>query len=116
MSSYLEEQEKVRKLPEVETKLLSFKNLIKNVSSLTGINMTDETPLAKLYSDLECLETMGLKLPNWCYNLFPKGPLLDVILTSLQIANYNDVMKRLHGGELYIIFFIILQKVGNTFL
>lgn len=95
---YLNEREKILKSPKIAQRIASYKTLMKNMTLLTGRKMTDVEDLYSLYANFVALRAMGLNLPNSTQHLFPRGQLFDAMITTLEIQNYNDVMKRIHGG------------------
>lgn len=75
---------------------------MKNLTILTGRNMTDLEDLYSLYANFVALERMGFSLPNWTANIYPKGKLYDAMILNLRIQNYNNLIKRIHGGNVFI--------------
>ncbi|XP_051172442.1 venom acid phosphatase Acph-1-like [Leptopilina boulardi] len=97
-SKYLQERENVIKSPELAPKIASFKNLMNNMTILTGINITDLEHLYSLYANFVALQRMNFVLPNWTHNIFPEGQLYDAMIMNLKVQNYNDLIKKIHGG------------------
>lgn len=65
---------------------------------LTGINITDLEHLYSLYANFVALQRMNFVLPNWTHNIFPEGQLYDAMIMNLKVQNYNDLIKKIHGG------------------
>lgn len=72
---------------------------MKNMTILTGRNMTDLEDLYSLYANFVSLQRMGFSLPSWAKNIFPKGKLYEAMIMNLRVQNYNDVIKKIHGGN-----------------
>lgn len=97
-SKYLDERKRILQSPKLSPILSSYQNLMKNLTILTGRNMTDLEDLYSLYANFVALERMGFSLPNWTANIYPKGKLYDAMILNLKIQNYNNLIKRIHGG------------------
>ncbi|XP_043271981.1 venom acid phosphatase Acph-1-like [Venturia canescens] len=97
---YLEELNRVVKLPEVMERVKKFRPLMKNLTILTGKKIENTNQMYYLYHDLMAEKSMGLKLPKWTEPLFPFGPLWNATILEYDITNYNDLLKRLNGGML----------------
>ncbi|XP_015117680.1 venom acid phosphatase Acph-1 [Diachasma alloeum] len=97
---YLEEFQRVKKLPEVQERLNEFSGLLKNLSDWTGKNMSIPNDMFNLYHALMSESSMGLALPQWANHIFPEGLLLNGTILEYDIVSYNEKLKRLNGGML----------------
>ncbi|XP_012285660.1 venom acid phosphatase Acph-1 isoform X2 [Orussus abietinus] len=97
---YLIELHRVKHLPEIQAKVARLNGFMANLTQLTGKHMDDTNDLYYLYHSLMAEYSMGLRLPEWVYSIFPEGDLLDGINLEYEITNYNTALKRLNGGVL----------------
>ncbi|XP_033217564.1 venom acid phosphatase Acph-1-like [Belonocnema kinseyi] len=96
--SHIKEQERVKKMPHITQSLARFDVIKKEMTYLTGWNMTDIFDLYTLYCNIICLDSMHWKVPDWSRSAMPV--LEDSTLESFKIMNYNEVLRRQNGGAL----------------
>ncbi|XP_057337524.1 lysosomal acid phosphatase-like [Microplitis mediator] len=97
---YIAELEKVKELPEIKNKIDIFLPLMRNLTLLTGKNISSPFDLLLLYNVLMAESSMGLPLDKWATEIFPHGLLLDGTVLDYEIKNSNENLKRLRGGML----------------
>ncbi|XP_063978499.1 venom acid phosphatase Acph-1-like [Diachasmimorpha longicaudata] len=97
---YLREFKRVKNLPEVRKKLSVFHDFLKNLTLWTGKSMKTANDMFNLYHALMAESSMGLALPPWATDIFPKGLLLNGTLLEYDIVSYNENLRRLNGGML----------------
>lgn len=76
-----------------------FNGLMQEMSRYTGANYTDMDSLFLLYHTFATQSSLGLRLPEWTYNVFPQGKLLDALILDYKLYSYNDELARLNGGK-----------------
>nr|AXY94713.1 venom acid phosphatase [Habrobracon hebetor] len=97
---FLEEYERVKKLPEVKARLNEFSDFMWSAAELSGKRMETAEDMYYLWHALMAEASMGLELPAWTKDMFPYGPLYNGTLMEYELRNYNDKLKRLNGGML----------------
>ncbi|GAB1867870.1 Lysosomal acid phosphatase [Camponotus japonicus] len=97
---YLNEYNRVLTLPEVQTKIHQFNNLMSNLTKLTGKKMQTLFDLYFLYHTFVAESSLGLPLPEWAYDYFPYGPLFDAIVATYDISSSTPLLRRLFAGPL----------------
>lgn len=94
---YHEELERVLKESEVKNVLLDNKELLENLTKITGLDIKTPDDVQSLYSTLKAEKEFGLNLPDWTKNYFPDK--LQPLTDKSYIYNaYNSELKRLKGG------------------
>ncbi|KAL6447432.1 hypothetical protein ACFW04_001556 [Cataglyphis niger] len=97
---YLNEYNRVLNLPEVQAKIHQFRDLMSNLTKLTGKKMKTLFDLYFLYQTFVAESSLGLPLPEWAYNYFPYGPLFDGIVAMYNITNFTPLLRRLFAGPM----------------
>lgn len=81
------------------------------LTQLTGKNISTPEDLYYLYHTLTAEQSLGLTLPEWTKDIFPRGELWDGTVLSYNIANWTPMLRRLYGGNIRFLLnvqFIIL--------
>lgn len=97
---YLNEYDRVLSLPEVQAKIYQFRDLMSNLTKLTGKKIETLFDLYFLYQTFVAESSLGLPLLEWAYNYFPYGPLFDAMVAMYDITNFTPLLKRLFAGPL----------------
>lgn len=95
---YLQERKKVESMPDVVSKIESFRGFMNDLTSWTGKDITKPIDMYNLYHILTAESAMNRTLPKWTYDIFPDGKLLDGINLEYEIFSYTTTMRRLNGG------------------
>jgi len=88
--------------PEGQAKIGEFKDLMGNLTRLTGKNIQSLEEFYYLYHTFVAESSLGLPLPEWAYDYFPYGPLFDGIVAAYNISNFTPLIRRLYAGKLYL--------------
>ncbi|CAL1677644.1 unnamed protein product [Lasius platythorax] len=97
---YLNEYDRVLNMPEVQAKIYQFKDVMSNLTKLTGKKIETLLDMYFLYQTFVAESALGLPLLEWVYDYFPYGPLFDAIVTEYDITNYTPLLRRLFAGPL----------------
>lgn len=73
---------------------------MKELSVITGENITNTKPIYEMYHLLRAETSGGLELPSWTKDYYPDGPMLDAALFHYQTMSYNKFLKKLSGGKM----------------
>lgn len=87
-------------MPEVQAKIYQFKDVMSNLTKLTGKKMEKLLDLYFLYQTFVAESSLGLPLLEWVYDYFPYGPLFDAIVTEYDITNFTPLLRRLFAGKI----------------
>lgn len=88
-------------LPEVQSKIYQFRDLMSNLTKLTGKKIETLFDFYFLYQTFVAESSLGLPLPEWAYDYFPYGPLFDAIVAMYDVTNFTPLLRRLFAGKLY---------------
>ncbi|XP_057337523.1 uncharacterized protein LOC130675706 [Microplitis mediator] len=110
---YKEEYERVIKLPEFKRELEKFRPLMKNLTAVTGKEISTSNDLFLLYNGLTALKSMNRQLPKWSEEIFPYGALLDGANLEFKSLFYNDNLKRLRSGMVLKNFTDTMSEIVN---
>ncbi|XP_032666438.1 venom acid phosphatase Acph-1-like isoform X2 [Odontomachus brunneus] len=97
---YLDEYERVLKTPEVQEIMYQFEDMRQNLTKLTGKRLERPMDFFFLYHTFVAESSLGLPLPEWVYDYFPKGSLFDAIIASYNISNKNSKLRRYFAGPM----------------
>ncbi|XP_072756978.1 uncharacterized protein [Anoplolepis gracilipes] len=97
---FLEEYNRILNLPEIKKELSKFKNVMNNLTELTGKKIEKPLDLYYLYHTFVSESSLNLTLPKWAHDYFPDGPLLDGIVLAYNIANFTPLIRRLYAGPM----------------
>ncbi|XP_025075238.1 LOW QUALITY PROTEIN: uncharacterized protein LOC105431612 [Pogonomyrmex barbatus] len=97
---FLEEYNRILNSPEGREKLDQFKDLMNDLTKLTGMRVETIDDLFSLYQTFLSESSMGLLLPEWAYSYFPYGPLLDGMVAVYNINNFTPLSMRLNAGPM----------------
>ncbi|KYM76739.1 Venom acid phosphatase Acph-1 [Atta colombica] len=97
---YLEEYNRILNSPEGQAKIGEFKDLMGNLTRLTGKNIQSLEEFYYLYHTFVAESSLGLPLPEWAYDYFPYGPLFDGIVAAYNISNFTPLIRRLYAGPM----------------
>jgi len=97
---YLDEYNKILNSPEGKAKIDQFKDLMSNLTKLTGKEVKTVEDLYLLYQTFLAESSLGLIIPEWAYDYFPYGPLLDGIVALYNISNFTPYMRKLYNGPM----------------
>lgn len=95
-----EEHNRILNQPEVMKRMKSYKNLTKELTHLSGINITTSRDIFTLYCDLICLKHMEFDLPSWVDEYLQNKQFLEAGLARLEFVNYNKIIQRLNAGNI----------------
>lgn len=84
---------------EGQAKIDQFKDLMGNLTKLTGKKIETLEDLYFLYQSFMAESSLGLPLPEWAYDYFPYGPLFDGIVAYYNISNFSPLTRRLYAGK-----------------
>lgn len=96
---FLNEYNRVLALPEAQAKIYQFRDLMSNLTKLTGKKIETLMDLYFLYHTFVAESTLGLPLLEWAYDYFPYGPLFDAIVASYDITSFTPLLRRLFAGK-----------------
>lgn len=113
---YLNEYDRVLKLPETEKRMYPLKDMMRDLTNLTGKNIEKPIDIFYLYHTFVAESSMGLPLPKWAHNYFPYGELFHGIVTSYNISNSNILLKRLFAGKIHISISFSLKYNSEIFV
>ncbi|KAL7295980.1 hypothetical protein TKK_0010538 [Trichogramma kaykai] len=97
---YLKEHKDVKSLPEVKEKIDKLSEFMSNLTEWTGREISYVNDMYNLYHILVAEQAMGLELPRWAKEVFPKGQLYDGIQLWYEIFSKTTHMRRTNGGKL----------------
>ncbi|XP_005184973.1 venom acid phosphatase Acph-1 [Musca domestica] len=111
---YFEARQEVLELPEVKEEHAKYESLFRNLSALTGLNITEAEHINSLYITLEAERDFGLPLPAWAKDYFPEK--MQFMAEQSYIYNaYTPEMQKIKGGPfLKKMFDEMLKKRDNT--
>lgn len=95
---FLAEYNKIVDGPEGQALLAPYADLMDHLTNVTGKDIRKPLDLYYMYHTLMSEYSLDLPLPDWAYEIFPQGKLLDAAIASYKIANYNTRLRRLYGG------------------
>ncbi|XP_043469963.1 venom acid phosphatase Acph-1-like [Leptopilina heterotoma] len=95
-----EEHNRILNHPNVIKRIKSYKNLTKELTSLSGINITTPRDIFTLYCDLLSLKHLEHDLPSWIDKYLQNKQFLEAGLKRLEFVNYNKIIQRLNSGPL----------------
>lgn len=81
----------------IKSEIDEYREMMKELTILTGLNITTPEDVNSLYSTLRTEEEYGLKLPEWTYQYYPDR-LYKVTTRSYMYSVWTDELKRLKGG------------------
>lgn len=87
------------KSPKGKARINQFKDLMGNLTKLTGKKMESLLDLYFLYHTFVAESSLGLPLLEWTYDYFPYGPLFDAIVAAYDITNFTPLLRRLFAGK-----------------
>uniref|UniRef100_A0A1B0CVJ6 Putative lysosomal & prostatic acid phosphatase n=1 Tax=Lutzomyia longipalpis TaxID=7200 RepID=A0A1B0CVJ6_LUTLO len=94
---YHEAVEEVLKVPEVESQIAPYVDMMKELTEITGLEIKTPDDVQSLFSTLKAEEEYGLKLPEWTKRFFP-----DRLIPLTELSYIWNVqtqeMKRLKAG------------------
>ncbi|KAK4881237.1 hypothetical protein RN001_004556 [Aquatica leii] len=91
----------------------SYKNFFKILSNHTGVNVKTFMDVNNIYHALNAEQFMNLSLPEWTTTIYP-NKIHAAAATFLEYINYNNVLRRLNGGQvLSIIIRNLLNYISN---
>nr|XP_012231970.1 PREDICTED: uncharacterized protein LOC105677729 [Linepithema humile] len=97
---YLDEYERVLKSPKGKARINQFRDVMGNLTKLTGKKIESLSDLNFLYHTFAAESSLGLPLLEWAYDYFPYGPLFDAIVAAYDITNFTPLLRRLFAGPL----------------
>lgn len=111
---YSEALEEVLATEPVKTEIDYFRNMMVELSQITGDNITTPDDVQSLYNTLRTEEEYGLQLPQWTVPYYPQ-PLYSVMTRSYLYNVWTEEMKRLKAGP-FVTKMVNewLQKTENT--
>lgn len=75
-----------------------YSNTLQYIKNFSGKNITVLHDAFQIYQTLHAEENMNFTLPEWSENIYPD--ILNAIAgKQCEFENYNDVLKRLNGGN-----------------
>lgn len=89
---------RVKNTDEYKKDLARFDEVKKNLTILTGRDMSDVYNIYRLYLTLIAESSMNLPLPEWTKPYFPEGPINDAALFEYRTQSYTTALKKLNGG------------------
>ncbi|KAJ8921163.1 hypothetical protein NQ315_013635 [Exocentrus adspersus] len=98
-AQYHIERNKVIKSETVQDLFNQYDSLFKDLTEITGQNVTDFDGVQDIYSTLLAEESFNLTLPEWTKEFYP-DKMLEPTIFSFVLNAYNDKMNRLKGGVL----------------
>ncbi|XP_065360977.1 venom acid phosphatase Acph-1-like [Calliphora vicina] len=94
---YFEARDEVFELPEVKAEMLKYQPLFKNLTEITGMNITNAEHINSLYITLEAERDFGLALPDWTKDYFPEK--MQFLAEQSYVYNaYTREMQKIKGG------------------
>lgn len=112
---YFEARQEVLELPEVKEEHAKYADLFKNLSSFSGMNITEAEHVNSLYITLEAERDFGLKLPGWTKQYFPEK--MRYMAEQSYIYNaYTPEMQKIKGGPFLKKMFAEMEKKRNNTL
>lgn len=97
---FLAEYDRILSSPEGQAKIGQFKELMGNLTKLTGKEIKTVEDLYFLYQTFIAESSLGLPLPEWAYDYFPYGQLFDGIVASYKLNNFTPLIRRLNAGPM----------------
>ncbi|XP_018561726.1 prostatic acid phosphatase-like isoform X2 [Anoplophora glabripennis] len=98
-AQYHIERDKVINSEEVKNLFKYYEPLFKELTEVTGQNVTDFDGVQDVFSTLQAEEAFNLTLPEWIQQYYPDR-MLEPTTFSFVLNAYNDKMNRLKGGVL----------------
>lgn len=94
---YFEARDEVFERPEVKEEMLKYEPLFKNLTKITGMNVTNAEHVNSLYITLEAEKDFGLPLPVWTKDYFPEK--MQFLAEQSYVYNaYTREMQKIKGG------------------
>uniref|UniRef100_A0A1I8P2T5 Acid phosphatase n=2 Tax=Stomoxys calcitrans TaxID=35570 RepID=A0A1I8P2T5_STOCA len=112
---YFEARQEVLNLPEVKLEHTRHKELFRNLSALTGLNITEAEHINSLYITLEAERDFGLPLPEWTKEYFPEKMRFMAEMSYIYNA-YTSEMQKIKGGPFLKKMFDEMEKKRNNAL
>ncbi|XP_012537171.1 venom acid phosphatase Acph-1 [Monomorium pharaonis] len=97
---FLEEYDRILSSPKGQATIVQFKELMGNLTKLTGKKIKTVEDLYYLYQTFAAESSLGLPLPEWAYDYFPYGSLFDGIVASYNLSNFTPLIRRLYAGPM----------------
>ncbi|XP_071577473.1 venom acid phosphatase Acph-1 [Temnothorax nylanderi] len=97
---YLDEYNRIVNSPQGQAKINQFKDLMDNLTKLTGKKIKTLEDLYFLYQTFVAESSLKLPLPEWAYDYFPYGALFDGIVAFYNISNFTPLTRRLYAGPM----------------
>uniref|UniRef100_A0A1A9ZSA1 Acid phosphatase n=1 Tax=Glossina pallidipes TaxID=7398 RepID=A0A1A9ZSA1_GLOPL len=110
---YFEARDEVLQLPEVKLEMLKYHNLFRNLTEITGMEISNAEHVNSLYITLEAEKDFSLPLPAWTQDYFPEK--MQFLAEKSYVYNaYTKEMQKIKGGPfLKKMFDEMLKKRDN---
>ena len=96
---YITEYQKVLASKRYKKDLSKYYRLMKNLTVLTGREISDSKSMYFLHHTFTSQQAMNLTLPEWSKPYFPVGPLTDATLFHYDVQSYTPLLKKINGGN-----------------
>lgn len=77
-------------LPNIQKRFENLSEFMKELTNLTGKNITGSFDITQIYDTLLSESMMNLTLPSWTISMFPDGKLYEAALLFYDIITYDD--------------------------
>ncbi|KAJ8985186.1 hypothetical protein NQ317_018215 [Molorchus minor] len=112
-AQYHIERDRIMKSEEVQKLFQEYEPLFREITEITGQNVSDFDDIQDVFSTIQAEESFNLILPEWTKSYYPDKMLRPTILSYVLNA-YNDKMNRLKRGTILFFPFILgvlLKKI-----
>lgn len=84
----------------IREKIIKYDNFMNDLTLLTGKpSPMNDQDIYVLHHNLAIEQSMNLTMEPWMRDLLSNGILTKKLHLLFELANYNDQLKRLNGGE-----------------
>lgn len=104
--------EELKKTEEYKKKMASYADLFKVVGDNTGLNVADCMVPMQWYFNFLGMKNMGLPIPEWTKNVWPKR-MLDCAIDNYKFWTYNDEIIRYANGFMMKKIFEEFSSIAN---
>ncbi|XP_076161881.1 venom acid phosphatase isoform X2 [Ptiloglossa arizonensis] len=95
---YLTEYNRVLTSSQGRKELSKYSSFMKQLTQWSGKNITTPLDMYYLYHTLMAEYSLGLTLPSWTNQIFPRGELWNATVFAYDIASSTPLLRRLYAG------------------
>lgn len=110
---YLAEYNRVLTSSQGRKELSKYSSFMKQLTQWSGKNITTPLDMYYLYHTLMAEYSLGLTLPSWTNQIFPRGELWNATVFAYDIASSTPLLRRLYAGKRVSLILYLLITILN---